>query len=126
MRTTWPKGILKPDGNTRTRFLVVCRRLRLACAWPILIGIATLSKLRRTNILDSSQRIKITRAEVRGIIARSLLDRLASFMASAVHPCETGIDFAPQFLFAMFCDHKTPDQHLSREAFPVDTFVSIK
>jgi len=50
-----------------------CRRLRLACAWPILIGVATLSKLRRTNVLDSSQRVKITRREVRRMMAKSLL-----------------------------------------------------
>jgi farnesyl-diphosphate farnesyltransferase len=53
-----------------------CRRLRLACAWPILIGIATLSKLRRTNILDSLRRVKVTRVEVRRIIARSLLGQI--------------------------------------------------
>ena len=53
-----------------------CRRLRLACAWPILIGVATLSKLRHTNILDRSQRVKITRTEVRRIIGRSLLAQI--------------------------------------------------
>jgi len=53
-----------------------CRRLRLACAWPILIGVATLSKLRHTNILDGSQRVKITRPEVRRIIGRSLLAQI--------------------------------------------------
>ena len=50
-----------------------CRRVRLACAWPILIGVATLSKLRRTNVLDGSQRVKVTRREVRRMMAKSLL-----------------------------------------------------
>ena len=49
-----------------------CRRVRLACAWPILIGVQTLRRLRVTNVLDASQRVKVTRAEVRGVILRSL------------------------------------------------------
>jgi farnesyl-diphosphate farnesyltransferase len=48
-------------------------RLRLACAWPVLIGARTLRKLRAENILDSTRRVKITRPEVRAIIARSVL-----------------------------------------------------
>jgi len=50
-----------------------CVRVRQACAWPILIGVRTLAKLRRHNVLDPSQRIKISRGEVRQIITRSLL-----------------------------------------------------
>lgn len=48
-------------------------RVRLACAWPILIGKQTLRRLRAGNVLDASQRIKISRAEVRGIIVQSVL-----------------------------------------------------
>jgi farnesyl-diphosphate farnesyltransferase len=48
-------------------------RVRLACAWPILIGAKTISRLRDGNVLDPQQRIKIFRGEVRGIIFRSLL-----------------------------------------------------
>ena len=48
-------------------------RVRLACAWPILIGVETLNKLRAANVLDPQQRIKISRAEFRRIIARSLI-----------------------------------------------------
>ena len=48
-------------------------RLRLACAWPILIGARTLRKLRRENVLDETRRIKISRSEVRAIILRSML-----------------------------------------------------
>jgi len=50
-----------------------CIRLRLACAWPILIGFATLGKLCNGPILDPDQRLKVSRAEVRAIIARSVL-----------------------------------------------------
>ena len=48
-------------------------RVRLACAWPILIGVRTLARLRQANVLDSSQRVKISRPEVRGIIWRSVV-----------------------------------------------------
>jgi farnesyl-diphosphate farnesyltransferase len=50
-----------------------CFRVRLACAWPILIGLDTLKKLERRNVLDGSQRIKTTRPEVRRIMVRSAL-----------------------------------------------------
>lgn len=47
-------------------------RLRLACAWPILLGVRTLAHLRRGRVLDASQRIKVSRAEVRAILLGSL------------------------------------------------------
>lgn len=62
-------------------------RIRLACAWPILIGLKTISRLRSGNVLDPRDRIKITRAEVWQIVRRSVLSyplpgawrRLATF-----------------------------------------------
>lgn len=48
-------------------------RVRLACAWPILIGVETLRRLRTSDILNASQRVKISRAEVSRIIVRSVL-----------------------------------------------------
>lgn len=48
-------------------------RVRLACAWPILIGFKTITRLRSGNVLDPKQRIKINRAEVRQILVRSVL-----------------------------------------------------
>jgi len=48
-------------------------RVRLACAWPILIGIRTIQKLRAANVTELQQRVKISRSEVRGIIFWSLL-----------------------------------------------------
>ena len=50
-----------------------CVRVRLACAWPILIGLQTLQRLRTGNVLDPQQRIKISRSEVRGVIVRSVV-----------------------------------------------------
>lgn len=48
-------------------------RLRLACAWPSLIGAATLDRLRAANVLDPHQRVKISRRQVRALLLRSLL-----------------------------------------------------
>jgi farnesyl-diphosphate farnesyltransferase len=48
-------------------------RLRLACLWPLLIGLGTLARLRRAeNLLDPAVTVKVPRAEVRRLLARSL------------------------------------------------------
>lgn len=47
-------------------------RVRLACAWPILIGNRTLALLRLANPLDASHRVKVGRGEVRSLVLRSL------------------------------------------------------
>lgn len=60
----WDYTNALPDG---------CTRVRLACAWPVLIGVKTLARLRSGNVLDANQRIKITRAEVRSVMVRSLV-----------------------------------------------------
>lgn len=48
-------------------------RLRLACAWPVLIGVRTLGLLRAGNPIDPARRIKVSRGQVRGILLRSLV-----------------------------------------------------
>ena len=48
-------------------------RVRLACAWPILIGQETLKLLRGGNPLDPAQRIKVSRRRVRQLLVRSVL-----------------------------------------------------
>ena len=48
-------------------------RVRLACAWPILLGIKTIEKLRAANVIELSQRVKVSRGEVRQIIFQSLV-----------------------------------------------------
>jgi farnesyl-diphosphate farnesyltransferase len=50
-----------------------CLRLRLACAWPALIGIRTLARLRSANVLGGDTRIKISRAEIRNLLLRSIV-----------------------------------------------------
>jgi len=48
-------------------------RMRLACAWPLLIGEATIATLRRhDNPLAATSPVKIPRARVRAILARSM------------------------------------------------------
>ncbi len=48
-------------------------RLRLACAWPVLIGLKTLDALAGGNVLDARQRIKVPRAVIRQILLKTIL-----------------------------------------------------
>jgi farnesyl-diphosphate farnesyltransferase len=49
-------------------------RMRLACAWPLLIGLATLGAIaRHPDPLGAATPLKISRADVRAILARSSL-----------------------------------------------------
>jgi len=48
-------------------------RLRLACIWPIWIGLMTIALLRLENPLDPTRRVKISRGEVYGVMVRSFL-----------------------------------------------------
>jgi farnesyl-diphosphate farnesyltransferase len=47
-------------------------RLRLACAWPLFIGLATIDLVQRApNLLDPQVTLKISRSDVQRILARS-------------------------------------------------------
>ena len=48
-------------------------RVRLGCAWPVLIGLRTLALLRPAGVAKLQARVKITRPQVRSILFRSLL-----------------------------------------------------
>ena len=48
-------------------------RLRLACAWPLLIGGQTLGLLRTGKVLDPDHRLKVGRREVKRILWRSVI-----------------------------------------------------
>lgn len=48
-------------------------RVRLACAWPILIGMRTIEQLRSADVLTLRRRIKVSRREVKGILLRTLM-----------------------------------------------------
>jgi farnesyl-diphosphate farnesyltransferase len=47
-------------------------RVRLACAWPVLIGMRTIAKLRVAGVIELQQRVKVSRGEMRGILLRSV------------------------------------------------------
>ncbi len=54
-------------------------RLRLACAWPLLIGLGTLALVARApNLLDPSATVKISRPAVYAIMARSSVSVLSN------------------------------------------------
>jgi len=48
-------------------------RVRLACAWPIGIGVKTIARLRVANVLDATQRLKVPRGEVKQMMFCSVL-----------------------------------------------------
>jgi farnesyl-diphosphate farnesyltransferase len=48
-------------------------RVRLACAWPLLIGMKTIEKLRAAGVIELQQRVKVSRGEVKWLIFQSLL-----------------------------------------------------
>ena len=50
-----------------------CMRVQQACAWPILIGLKTIERLRAANVIELQQHIKISHGERRGILVRSVL-----------------------------------------------------
>jgi farnesyl-diphosphate farnesyltransferase len=48
-------------------------RLRLACAWPLLLGVKTVEELYRGNILDGRYHIRIPHSDTRWLILRSVI-----------------------------------------------------
>lgn len=48
-------------------------RVRLACAWPVLIGAKTVARLRAGNVLDDRDRIKVSRTEIRRLMLCTVL-----------------------------------------------------
>jgi len=48
-------------------------RVRLACAWPIQIGLETLKLLRSNPVLDPQKRVKVARGDVKKLMLRSIL-----------------------------------------------------
>jgi farnesyl-diphosphate farnesyltransferase len=61
-------------------------RVRLACAWPILIGARTIEQLRAASAAELQQRVKISRAEVRGIVFHSLAACPFPFLWRKLYP----------------------------------------
>ena len=60
-------------------------RLRLACAWPWLLGLATLARLARADrLLDPAVTVKVSRPELRALLVASTI-RVASNRALAAY-----------------------------------------
>ncbi|HUC85159.1 MAG TPA: squalene/phytoene synthase family protein, partial [Candidatus Acidoferrales bacterium] len=55
-------------------------RVRLACAWPILLGLRTLTKLRAASAADLQRRVKVSRPEVYRMMLWSTLASPAPFL----------------------------------------------
>lgn len=66
-----------------------CVRLRLACAWPVLIGARTLGHLRSGSFLDPQRRIKVGRTEVRSILWQTLWRLPIPFLWNRLYPART-------------------------------------
>lgn len=64
LRAGWAYTCALPRGSVR---------VRLACAWPVLIGVQTLARLREARVLATDARVKVPRAAVRSILLRSVL-----------------------------------------------------
>ena len=56
-----------------TMLPVRCMRIRLACSWPILIGMRTVKELRGSNVLDDRFQIRISQSDTWRLILRSIL-----------------------------------------------------
>ncbi len=50
-----------------------CFRVRLACAWPVLIGLDTIALLRKTAVLGTGSPVKISRSRVRTLMLKTVL-----------------------------------------------------
>ncbi len=48
-------------------------RLRLACAWPVLIGVKTIARLCTADVLDVRKRVKVSRSEVEWLLVTSVM-----------------------------------------------------
>jgi farnesyl-diphosphate farnesyltransferase len=60
-------------------------RLRLACIWPIWIGLGTIALLRRANPLDAAQRVMVPRWRVNVFLGQSLLCARSDRMLGLIH-----------------------------------------
>jgi len=64
-------------------------RLRLACIWPIWIGLGTIALLRRANPLDPSRRVMVAQSRVYLFLAQSVVcsrsDRLLGLTYGRLH-----------------------------------------
>ena len=67
------EDFLQAGWDYTNRLPWACARVRLACAWPVLLGVGTLRQLQVEVVLDPAHRVKVTRSEVRSILVKSTL-----------------------------------------------------
>ncbi len=60
-------------------------KLRYACALPVLIGLETLALLGRCSPLEAPERIKVSRVQVRGLMASALVGTAVSPWLNGLH-----------------------------------------
>ncbi len=78
MRPVYDEWLQRASGHLENGWRYTCAlpsgaiRLRLACAWPVLIGARTLAALANGPVLDPERRMKVSRAEVRRIMRRTI------------------------------------------------------
>ncbi len=79
LRPLYDRHLAQAEGELRAGWTYTnalpgnCVRVRLGCAWPILIGVQTLVQLRRDNPLDPQHRIKVSRAYVKRMMFWSVV-----------------------------------------------------
>jgi farnesyl-diphosphate farnesyltransferase len=61
-------------------------RLRLACAWPVLIGSQTVEQLRTSSFLDPASPVKISRRQVKQILLLSVMAYPLPWVWKRLHP----------------------------------------
>jgi len=69
-----------------------CARVRLACAWPILIGARTIRSLRGASILESAPKTKINRSEVKRLMLWSVLLYPLPFLWRGLYAPQSNLD----------------------------------
>lgn len=73
-----------------------CVRVRLACAWPVLIGWKTLQRLHREPVLDPHHRVKVPRSEVKSIMLQTLAYYPSPKRWRRLGPILDGGDLSPE------------------------------
>lgn len=67
------RGHLDAGWNYTNTLPFSCIRLRLACSWPVLLGMETLQLLAKNPVLQPGCRVKVSRTTLRNIMLRTVL-----------------------------------------------------
>jgi len=67
-------------------------RVRLACAWPVLLGLKTIGRLRAAGVADLQRRVKVPRREVQTMMLRSALACPVPFLWRRLYRPDQGVE----------------------------------